>query len=156
MLQRWNPINEFERVWDEMDRMLSEGVSRPRNANRGWTFRPPIDLYDTGDEFVLRAMIPGARSEDLEVSINQNTLSIQGRFGQPTGIQEGQHVTWYRREIVTGQFNESLTLPVPVDSDATSASFEDGILTLTLPKADQARVRRISIQSPKEVEATSS
>lgn len=152
MIQRWNPMNDFERVWDEMDRMLTEGFTRGRGTSRGWSLRPAVDLYDTGDELVFRAMLPGARPDDIDLTIEQNTLTIKGRYGQTLQDESAKTATWYRREIVAGQFAESITLPVPVDAERAEANFEDGILTLTLPKAEQARVRRINVQGPKALD----
>lgn len=152
MVQRWNPMNEFERVWDEMDRMLSEGINRSRLSPRSWMTRPAIDLFDTGEELVFKALLPGARPEDIDLTIEQNTLTIKGRYGHVLSDDQAKNATWYRREIAAGQFAESFTLPVAVDAERAEASFQDGILTLRLPKAEQARVRRISVQSPKALQ----
>jgi HSP20 family protein len=156
MVQRWNPMNEFERMWDEMDRMLSEGFTRARMAPRAFSMRPSFDLFDTGEQLVFKAMLPGARPEDIDLTIEQNTLTIKGRFGHVLSDENAKNATWYRREITAGQFAESFTLPVPVDSEHAEANFQDGILTVTLPKAEQSRVRRISVQSHKAIEGNQS
>lgn len=153
MLQRWNPVNEIERMWDEMDRVLTDSFVRPRTAARAWTFRPAIDVYDSGEQVVVRAILPGATSEDIDLTIEQNTLTLRGRFGHTASDESHSDVTWYRREIGSGQFAESFTLPVPVDAENATASFENGILTLTLPKAEQARTRRIPVQAPQALTA---
>lgn len=148
MMQRWSPFTDIDRVWDEMDRLLGESLPRVRPSMRAGSFRPAMDLYDQGDELVFKAVIPGARSEDIELSVEQNTLTIRGRFGYTLDADAAKSTTWYRREIGSGQFAESVTLPVPVDSERAEARFEDGILTLMLPKAEQARTRRIPVRSP--------
>ena len=152
MMQRWSPFNDIDRVWDEMDRLLGESFPRIRPSGRMGSYRPMIDVYEQGDEIVLKAVIPGARSEDIELSVEQNTLTIRGRYGYTLNPDDAQKTTWYRREIGTGQFAESVTLPVPVDSDKADARFEDGILTLSLPKAEQARTRRIPVKSSNMLE----
>ena len=155
MLQRWSPFTDIDRVWDEMDRLLGEGFPRVRPSGRGGTFRPAMDLYEKGEELIFKAVIPGARPEDIELSVEQNTLTIRGRFGYAMNPDEAKNTTWYRREIGTGQFAESLTLPMPIDSEQAEAQFEDGILTLRLPKAEQARTRRIPVKSPNMIEGNS-
>jgi len=151
MMERWSPIAEFERLWNEMDRLMSEAFSRTARPilARAFTFRPAIDLYDTGEALVVKVAVPGAKPEDLEVSIEQNALTIRGRCGYVLDEETAKHATWYRREIGYGEFSETLTLPVPVDAEAAQAQVEHGILTLTLPKTSEARVKRIPVQQPK-------
>lgn len=148
MLERWNPVAEMNRVLQDMDRFLSETTGRTPFGTRVWTYRPPIDLYDTGEQFVLRAVIPGATPDSIDISLEQATLTIRGAFGYAPSEGEARSVTWYRREIGQGQFAESFRLPVPVDADHVQATFENGILTLTMPKAEQAKAKRISVQAP--------
>lgn len=155
MMQRWSPFTDIDRVWDEMDRLIGEGFPRVRPSGRSASYRPAMDLYDKGEELIFKAVIPGARPEDIELSVEQNTLTIRGRFGYATNQEEAKNTTWYRREIGAGQFAESLTLPVPIDSEHAEARFEDGILTLKLPKAEQARTRRIPVKSPNMLEGNS-
>jgi HSP20 family protein len=149
MVMRLHPWTEFTRLFDEMDRVFGESIDGGRATpfNRG--FRPAVDLYDTGEEFVLHALIPGTMPEDLDVSIEQNTLHISGKYGYDVPEDDARHWTWYRREIGSGTFTQSVNLPAPVDSDNIEAHFEWGVLTLKMPKAEQARARRIEISSPK-------
>lgn len=151
MVMRLHPWTEFTRLFDEMDRVFGETMEGGRATpfNRG--FRPAVDLYDTGDEFVVHALIPGTRPEDLDVSMEQNTLHITGRYGYEVPEDQAQHWTWYRREIGSGQFTQTVNLPAPVDSDQIEAHFEWGVLTLRLPKAEQARAKRIEISAPKAI-----
>lgn len=155
MLQRWSPFGDIDRVWDEMDRLLGESFPRVRPSGRMGTFRPAMDLYDKGEELYFKAVIPGARPEDIELSVEQNTLTIRGRFGYTLTEDESKGTTWYRREIGSGQFAESVTLPVPIDSEKAEAHFEDGILTLKLPKAEQARTKRIPVKASTMIEGKS-
>jgi len=151
MIQRWNPLGEFDRVWGEMDRLLNDSFTRSPLSSR-FTFRPAMDLYDDGDEIVFKAVLPGARPENIDLAVEQNTLTIRGQFGYRLGEDEAKSATWYRREIGFGKFAETLSLPVPVDSEHAEAHFADGILTLRMPKAVQARVRRVPVKSANEVE----
>ena len=155
MMQRWNPLGDFERAWGEMDRLLNDSFVRTRSLPR-FSFRPAIDLYDQGDELVFKAVLPGARPEDIELSVEQNALTIRGRFGYTLGEDQAKSATWYRREIGAGEFAETISLPVQVDSGRAEANFTDGILTLRIPKAEQARVRRIPVKASHEVELPAS
>jgi len=150
MLERWNPVADMERLWNEMDRIFEEAFGRTARplASRVLSYRPATDIYDTGEALVVKVAVPGAKPEDLEVSFEQNTLTIRGHYGYHLSEDEAKKVTWYRREIGTGQFAESFTLPVPVDTEHAEATFADGILTLTLPKAEQARIKRIPVHAP--------
>jgi HSP20 family protein len=96
---------------------------------------------------VIKAVIPGARSEDLQLSLEQNVLTIQGSYGYQLPDEQARNITWYRQEIGQGQFAESISLPVPVNAEQIQATFEDGILTVRLPKAEQARTKSIPIRS---------
>ncbi len=151
MVMRLHPWTEFTRLFNEMDRVFGDTIEGGRAApvNRG--YRPAVDLYDTGDEFVLHALIPGTRPEDLDVSMEQNTLHITGAYGYDVPEEQARQWTWYRREIGSGKFSQSVQLPAPVESEDIEAHFEWGVLTLRLPKAEQARARRIEISAPKAI-----
>lgn len=151
MLQRLNPWSDFDRLWTDIDRLFSERANRPRSVFPVSGFRPAIDLYDADDHLVVKAVIPGAKAEDLKISLEQNVLTIQGTYGYVFPEEESRHITWYRQEIGHGQFAESISLPAPVDADHVQATFEDGILTLRLPKAEQARAKSIPIQTARSV-----
>ncbi len=81
MLQRWNALSDCDRFWNDIDRLFSECANRPRSAFPVSGFRPAIDLYDADDQLVVKALIPGARASDLQLSLEQNVLTIQGSYG---------------------------------------------------------------------------
>jgi HSP20 family protein len=146
MLERWNPLAELDRMVDEMNRVAEALTARPRLVARLAT-RPATDVYETEDAVVIKLAAPGAKPEDLEVTIEQGTVTVRGRFGYSLSEDEAKKATWYRREIGAGQFAETITLPRPVDADKAEATVADGIVTLVFPKAETARVKRITIQS---------
>jgi HSP20 family protein len=151
MLQRWNALSDFDRLWNDIDRLFSERANRSRSAFPVSGFRPAIDLYDADDQLVVKVLIPGAKPEDLQLSLEQNVLTIQGSYGYRLPEEEGRQIIWYRQEIGQGQFVESISLPVPVNAEQIQATFEDGILTVRLPKAEQARTKSIPIQRGKSI-----
>jgi HSP20 family protein len=81
MLQRWNALSDFDRLWNDIDRLFSERANRSRSAFPVSGFRPAIDLYDADDQLVVKVLIPGAKPEDLQLSLEQNVLTIQGSYG---------------------------------------------------------------------------
>jgi HSP20 family protein len=149
MVMRLQPWTEFTRMFDEMDRVFRETADGSRFSPTIRGYRPAIDLYDTGEEFVVHALIPGTTPENLNVSMEQNSLHISGTYGYELPEDQAKQVTWYRREIGSGQFAQTVNLPTPVDSDSAEAHFEWGVLTLRLPKAEQARTKRIEVRTPK-------
>jgi HSP20 family protein len=140
----------MERILSELG-MLGDSAGRTRANRRVRGFRPAIDVFDTGDQIVMKAVIPGARADDLDITIEQNTVTLKGTFGYTLDEEEAKRVNWYQREIGYGQWADSVSLPTQVDPDNVSATFEDGILTLGFPKAEQARVKRIPVQAPKQL-----
>jgi HSP20 family protein len=106
----------------------------------------PIDLYDAGNAYVLRAVVPGASAETIDVTVVGDVLRISGRveMHQSDGTAT---VSWLIHEIPHGAFSRTVTLPRRVDSDQATATFDGGILTLQLPKAAQHLPRQIKITS---------
>lgn len=155
MVTRWTPLVDVDRMFDEMDRMFTDRVGQNRGVSRNRGYRPAMDVYDTGEHIVVRALIPGARPDDLDISLEQNTLTIRGTLGYRIDDEQARNVTWYQREIGFTEWSESINLPVPVDTEQADAQFEHGILTLTLPKNEQARVKRIPVQSQHELQSQS-
>ncbi|MEX2425409.1 MAG: Hsp20/alpha crystallin family protein [Thermomicrobiaceae bacterium] len=153
MVERWVPFRDVDRMFDEMDRFVTDRMGRNRTVKRNRGYRPAMDVYDSGEHLVIKALIPGAHPEDLDISIEQNMLTIKGSLGYKVDEEQSRQVTWYQREIGYSDWAESLQLPTPVDSENAEAEFEHGILTLTLPKAEQARVKRIPVQSNRQLQS---
>ena len=130
-----------------MNRLLSDTASRVRSLPPQLSgFRPLIDVYDTGQEVVVRALLPSATPEDIDSSLEHNTLTLRGHYQPTLSPETAKQVTWYRREIGSGEFTERITLPMPVDAEQASAVFEYGVLTLTLPKTAKERARWIPVR----------
>jgi HSP20 family protein len=105
----------------------------------------PINVYQAADIVVVRALIPGARLADIDLTLDQGVLRLSGRVGP---FDCGDHeVTWYRRGIDGGRFDEVLTLPAPVDVDRVAATYTDGVLTILCPLAGPPSAKRIPIES---------
>jgi HSP20 family protein len=124
------------------DPFFQAGFSAP-NANG---LEVPIDLYDAGDAYVLRAVVSGARADNIDVTVIGDVLRISGNV-EMHQADSTANVSWLIHEIPHGAFVRTVTLPRRVDSDQASATFEEGILTLRLPKAAQHLPRQIKINT---------
>lgn len=156
MIERARHPHDVDRLLEDVERLVTEGVARARAFPRRQAARPAVDLYDSGTELVVKALLPGGKPEEIDVSIEQNTLLLQGRFGAEMDESAAKRVTWYRRDIGAGEFAEAIPLPIAVEADQVTASFVDGILTLTLPKVAQARSRKIPVGAPRSLAPASS
>ena len=103
MMERWSPLAELDRIVSEMNRLLGETIERGRLLPRAFVSRPATDVYDTPEAVVIKLAAPGARPDDLEVTLEQNTVTIRGRYGYALSEEEAKRATWYRREIGTGE-----------------------------------------------------
>jgi HSP20 family protein len=105
----------------------------------------PIDVFDTGDQVVMQAFVPGLRAEHLDIQVEDGVVTISGHYPQLYDTDEARGYTWYSRELRGGRFQRSVAMPYKVDWDGASANVADGILKLTFPKAAEAKPRRISV-----------
>lgn len=135
------PLTRLSALSNEMDRLFNQPFSGADQENLGgWT--PAVDLYHDKDSIVLRAELPGMKKEDIHLSLHGDDLSLSGERRQEKAADERGHL---RNERFYGRFERRFTLPVRVDGNRVSASYEDGILTVTLPKAEEAKPRQIEV-----------
>jgi HSP20 family protein len=132
----------MNRLRHEMDRLFDRwGDNRPQQYSRS-TF-PPLNLWENDDNLFVEAELPGFALEDLEIMVTGgNQLSIKGERKAP----ELEGGAWHRRERGFGRFNRALELPGYVDSENVSAEFKNGVLTITLPKREEVKPRRIEVK----------
>jgi HSP20 family protein len=134
---------DFDQVRREMLRLL-DAFAGDTAADRGAGVFPPVNISQDTDNFYLRAEIPGVDPEALAVSAVRNRVSLAGK----REIQsEHERVSYHRKERAGGFFNRTLTLPTEVDAQRVEARYADGILTLTLPKAEAAKPRQITVRT---------
>ncbi len=174
-ITRWEPFSELMPLRDLMNRLMEESFIMPRGLGqqgRQWTTAFPVDIYETEQDVVVKAAMPGMKPDDIDVRITDNVLTIKGEHredheqgqrpqekavgqqqqGQTKGQTQGQTQgekggNYYRREISYGSFYREIMLPTEVQGDKAQATFDNGILTLTLPKAEHAKAKRIQVQS---------
>jgi HSP20 family protein len=142
---RWSPSRDLMVMRDEMTRLFNE-FFRGGEAHEGswwagaWT--PAVDLYETDDALVLKAELPGFSKDDVHLELKDNTLTLHGERKRELDVKEGQY---HRVERAYGVFRRSFMLPALVDADKVEATFKDGVLELKLPKAEEAKPKRIAI-----------
>jgi len=107
----------------------------------------PVDVYSTGDQAVLIAAVPGMQPGDLELSVHQNTVTLRGTVRSAVDAEETKAATWYVSELTSGTYQRSVTLPFPIDAEHAEATFDNGLVRVTLPKADWAKPKKIAISS---------
>jgi len=129
-----------------MDRLVDYAFVAPPGPadNDGGVSNPALNAYDAGDFFIIEAQVPGMKPEDIDVSIEQGMLTIQGKT---QAEQEHEERTYLSHEYQLGSFSRSVRLPETVDSDGVTATYEQGVLRLTLPKAAQTKIQHIRIAS---------
>ncbi len=152
MLNAFAPIPDLVGLRDAMAQLLEDSVVPARGARggagSGATARSlPLDVYATPEEAVVIAAVPGMSPQDLEVTINQNTVTLSGAVPSAAESEQGKGATWYLRELWHGQFQRTVTLPFEVDASQAEANFEHGIVRITLPKAEWAKPQKIAIKS---------
>lgn len=140
-LIRWDPFREMLSMRSMMDRIL-EDWERP-SPGGALLGGPALDLMQTPDEVVVRMMIPGVKPEDIEISVTGDVLSIRGEVKFE---QAKETARYHVRELRHGSFARSIALPAPVVADKAEARFQDGVLTLTLPKAEEVKPKMISVK----------
>jgi HSP20 family protein len=144
-LIRWEPTRELQSIQQEMNRLFGTFFDAPEGGGNGEGRRrwiPAMDLTEEGQEFVLRADLPGLREQDVNIEVEDNVLTISGeRRSEHEDRKEG----YYRVERAAGRFSRSLTLPEGVDPDSIQARFDNGVLTVRIPKPEERKPRRVAI-----------
>ena len=138
-----NPWVEFERIRQGLDE-LSRSYAEKGKAQIRANVYPPLNIYEEAAKMVLSAEIPGVKAEDLDISLEGDTLSIQGKRDSR---EDDFTLSYHRREIESGSFSRAISLPVKVDVERISAKLVNGILTVTLMKAAEATPRQIRVNA---------
>jgi HSP20 family protein len=144
-ITRWRPWSDFMTLRQAMDHLFEDSLVRP-GLGRPPVFREgmvelPVDIYSTEDEIVLRAAVPGVNPDDVEIIIEGDTLTIKGETTAP------EDVDYICQEHCYGPFARTFNLNVPIQTDKVTAEFENGVLTLTLPKAEEVKPKTIKVKA---------
>lgn len=138
---RWDPYRNLAGMQDELERLFGRPAASPATAG---AFSPALDVEETEDEFTLYVELPGVRPDEVEITLEESVLIIAG---EREFYGESKADSMRRIERSFGRFHRAVRLPDRVDGDRVTADFKDGILTVAVPKAEDAKPRRISISS---------
>ncbi|OFW01581.1 MAG: hypothetical protein A3I61_06060 [Acidobacteria bacterium RIFCSPLOWO2_02_FULL_68_18] len=142
-ITRLDPFREFATLQDRMNRLVGGMYLRDEEVTDRAKWAPAVDIYETdAHDLVIKAELPDLTREDIEVAVENNTLSIRGERKAPADVREEQ---FRRVERQYGAFSRSFTLPSTVDASKVSAEYKNGVLTVKLPFRDEARPRTINV-----------
>jgi HSP20 family protein len=143
-ITRWDPFREAVTLREAMDRLFEDSYvpARRQAEQREQVWRLPLDAYITAEEIVIVANMPGVKPEKVEITIEGDTLTIKGERPAPL-----ENVDYVLQERSYGKFQRTLNINVPVDANKAEAKFEDGLLTLIIPKAEAVKPKTITVVS---------
>ena len=146
-LTRWEPTREMMTLREAMDRLFDDAFTRPfsltREGGSTWS-SPAIDMYQTDNDVVVKADLPGIKADEVQINVNGDILTIRGETKQE---DEKKEKSWHIREHRRGAFERSMRLPGGVIADKANADFDNGVLTITLPKSEEVKPRTISVKT---------
>jgi HSP20 family protein len=135
----WRPWEDW---WEDVDKWFEEKWPEIKTAE----FMPPVDIYEKGNNLIVETPIAGIEPEKVDISIEDNTLILKGRSEKKSEVEEKDY---YRKEVRYGSFYRAVSLPTKVIGDKAEASYEDGLLRITIPKAAEAKEKKIQIKVKK-------
>ena len=142
-ITRYNPFSEVVSLREAMDRLFEDSFISPRTSGLGARSGVAANLYETGEGFTLQLPMPGVKPEEVEVTVQQDTVALKWEY--KVELPKDAHVHWHGFQA--GQYHQTFTLPAPINSEGVEAQYSDGILTLRLPKAEHARARTIKVNA---------
>ena len=143
-LVRWEPFNGLDRIHSQINEFFDEAFGRarayPTSGTSAWY--PPVDILESKDAYLIRAELPGMKKEDINLEFKEGALTLSGerKYDEPAA-----GVEYHRTERVTGKFFRSFHLPLTIKQEEMKATYRDGILEIHVPKADEAKPKKIAI-----------
>jgi len=146
-LIRWEPFNELMSLRQAMDRLLEDSLVTTSRVFGRWEGAMPIDRYQTENEVVVKTALPGVKPDEVEITISGDTLCIRGEKKADEKIKREDYIYQEHRY---GAFSRTVALPGGLDTNKAEATFEDGILTLTIPKSEEVKPKQIKVKVKKQ------
>jgi HSP20 family protein len=144
LMRRYSPLGDVVTLRDAMDRLFDERFLRPITRLDGERdASPALDVYTTQEAVIAKVALPGVRPEDVDVAIADDLVTVRGSFDEQTETTEAGYL---HRELSRGAFSRSFALPIAVKAESTTATFKDGLLTLTLPKTEEVKPRHVKVE----------
>ena len=142
----WDPARQLSSLRDEIDRLFGAPLAWFENGSQpfsnGWL--PPVDVYEDKDNVFVRAELPGMKKDEINISLHEGVLTLSGERKLEKEYDQAES---HRVERFAGRFQRSITLPAPVDVAKVRATYKDGILAITLPKAEEAKPKQINVSA---------
>ncbi len=147
MLDRWDPFRDLMSIQNELNRLFGRTYGGAEGGGTGstGTWVPPLDVYESGDKYVVAVELPGIDPADVEVSVEDSTLTVKGQ--RDFFYKDATDDSFRRIERRYGQFTRTLTLPATADVEKVDAKFDKGVLTIEVPKREEAKPRKITVKA---------
>jgi HSP20 family protein len=144
MVMRWDPFRDLMTIQNELNRLFGRTFGGEGTAAAGAAWVPALDIFETQDRFVVTVELPGVEPDSVDLSVEDSTLTIRGERGFYRDVPED---AFHRVERRFGPFARTLTLPQTADAERIEASFDKGVLTIEVPKVEQAKPKKIAIRA---------
>jgi len=142
---RWDPFRDVSTLQDRINRIFNESFGRSRDFDDEvslYDWRPPVDIYETGEGIILKIELPGVKKDDVSVEVKDNVLTIKGERLLDPAIKDENY---YRKERSFGKFNRSFSLQELIKPDLIKASFKDGVLTVEVPRPEEEKPKQVTV-----------
>lgn len=143
MISRWDPFRDLSVLQDRINRIFSEATRSPAEAASARTWAPVVDILETDNDLVVRAELPGLKQQDIDIEVTDESLTIKGE----RKFDEAAKDQYIRVERPYGPFQRSFTIGVPIQHDKVKATYRDGILEVVIPKAEEVKPKKITIEA---------
>jgi HSP20 family protein len=144
-LIKWEPLSDLVSLRDAMDRLFEDSVVRMRGLPAVFGTEPlALDIYETADSVVVKSTVPGVKAEDIDITITGDVLTIKGETKTEDKTEKANYI---RQERRYGAFQRSVQLPGSLVTDKAEAAFENGVLTLTIPKSEESKPKTIKVEA---------
>jgi len=149
IMQRFEPFSDGVSLRDAMERLFEQSVVRPGSVQGAvaGAATMPVDVFEKDGEFVIKAYVPGVKAESVEIGAEQEMVSIKAHIPGEVEGEEAKSYRWLAGELGYGDVARTLTLPAPIDAARIEANVDNGVLTVVVPKAEEAKPRKIVVTS---------
>jgi len=149
-MQRWDPFSDIVSLREAMDRLFEQSVVRPQRGQTQTTAGArvmPIDLFEKDNDYVIRAFVPGASADSVDISAERDSVVIKAHIPGEMEKEEANQYRWMLGELGYGDVVRAVTLPAAIDAAKMEATVENGVLTLVVPKAEEAKPKKIAVKA---------
>lgn len=150
VMQRWDPFGDIVSLRDAMDRLFEQSVVRPQRTasepSLAGARMMPVDVFEKDSDYVIRAYVPGVKAEDVEIGAERETVTIKTHIPGEIESDESRNYKWLAAELGYGDVVRMVTLPMPINSSGIEAAVDNGVLTVVVPKAEEAKPKKITVK----------